>query len=215
MQYVTVLLYPDPAALHPVEAALAEDDTVHRRAIHVVKSMPDGSLAMLAEIEGDLDRYREIMAAEPTVREFAVSGAETGYCYSRVEATSLTTQLLSHTESESFVVEMPIEYTENGGQRVTIVGREADLVGGALDLPESVDIELLSTGPYRPDAAGVFADLTDRQREVLETALDLGYYETPRQATHEDIADTLDVESATVGKHLRRVEATVFEKYVR
>lgn len=69
-------------------------------------------------------------------------------------------------------------------------------------------------GPYHPEAERVFAGLTDRQQEVLETAIRLGYYETPREATHDDIAEQVDVEPSTVGKHLRHVESRVFSEYV-
>ena len=101
------------------------------------------------------------------------------------------------------------------GFLVTLVGREADFEGTDAALPDDVEVELVSTGPYSPEAEGVFADLTDRQREILETALRFGYYETPREATLEDLAPELGVEAGTVGKHLRAVESKVFAKYVR
>lgn len=49
---------------------------------------------------------------------------------------------------------------------------------------------------------------------MLEVAIRLGYYENPREATHEDIAEEVGVEAGTVGKHLRKVESHVFSKYV-
>lgn len=82
---------------------------------------------------------------------------------------------------------MPIKYTEDGGQRVTMVGNEEDLPD-AESIPDEIDMELVSTESYHPEAEGVFADLTDRQREVLEMSLRLGYYENPRGVTHEEIA---------------------------
>ncbi len=48
--------------------------------------------------------------------------------------------------------------------------------------------------------------LTDRQLTVIKTAYDLGFYEVPRQASTEDIAGALDLNSATVAEHLQRAE---------
>ncbi|MDZ5809922.1 bacterio-opsin activator domain-containing protein [Halorubrum sp. AD140] len=49
-------------------------------------------------------------------------------------------------------------------------------------------------------------DLTDRQREVLETAHDVGYYDWPREVTAEELADRFDISPATLHQHLRAAE---------
>ncbi|PSP26909.1 hypothetical protein BRC65_08945 [Halobacteriales archaeon QH_2_65_14] len=213
MRYATVIMYPDAESFHPVEHELARDPDVRRKAIHAIKLLDDGTIALLAEVEGDLDRYREIMRDAPSVRSFTVSGDESGYCYSQVEATEMTRGMLERRNEGDFVIDMPVEYTDDGGQRVTIIGKEEALMS-APELLGQVDMELVSTGQYTPDSEGVFADLTDRQREVLETALRLGYYENPREATLEDVAAELDITRTTVGQHIRAVESKVFDKYV-
>ena len=48
--------------------------------------------------------------------------------------------------------------------------------------------------------------LTEREREVLETALERGYYETPRTTTLEALGEVLNVSDVAVSKTLRRVE---------
>lgn len=48
--------------------------------------------------------------------------------------------------------------------------------------------------------------LTDRQREVIETAYRLGFYEVPREASTGDVAGELDLDPATVSEHLQRAE---------
>lgn len=48
--------------------------------------------------------------------------------------------------------------------------------------------------------------LTDREREVLETALEHGYYETPRATTLTALGEELSVSDVAVSKTLRRVE---------
>lgn len=215
MRYVEVVMHPDPELLHPIERRIAEDPALTRKAMHAFEQLDDGTIALLTEVEGDLDRYREIVADSPAVHEYAVSGDGSGFCYSRVDPTPLNERFMEQRRTAEFVLRLPIEYTEDGGRRIVLVGREEDFAGAPIDTPDGVDLELVSTGPYRPEVDHVFADLTARQREVLETALDLGYYENPREATQADVAETVGIEPGTVGQHLRNVESAVFSTYVR
>ena len=51
--------------------------------------------------------------------------------------------------------------------------------------------------------------LTDRQLEVLQTAYDMGFYEVPREATIDDIADEIGLNGGTVSEHLQRAERNI------
>ncbi|APW98437.1 bacterio-opsin activator [Halobiforma lacisalsi AJ5] len=78
------------------------------------------------------------------------------------------------------------------------------------------------------EAAGVFPDLerlgayeggshpldslTDRQLEVIRTAVDMGYYEVPREATVEEVAAELELDPSTVTEHLQRAERNVLTR---
>jgi PAS domain S-box-containing protein len=53
--------------------------------------------------------------------------------------------------------------------------------------------------------------LTDRQREVLETAHAMGYFDWPRTSSGEDVAAALDITQPTVNKHMRFGERKVFD----
>jgi len=54
-------------------------------------------------------------------------------------------------------------------------------------------------------------ELTDRQQEVLRSAYLAGYYEWPRDTTAEQLADQLDIASATLHQHLRRAERNLLD----
>ncbi|WP_135821221.1 helix-turn-helix domain-containing protein [Halostella litorea] len=56
--------------------------------------------------------------------------------------------------------------------------------------------------------------LTDRQREVLGTALRMGYFEVPRACTLADVAAALDVDKSTASGVLRRGEARVLKRFL-
>ena len=68
-----------------------------------------------------------------------------------------------------------------------------------------VNPDLRTLGEYEGDA-GPLSELTDRQREVLQTAYERGYYEVPRDASTEDVAAELDLDPSTVAEHLQRAE---------
>lgn len=57
-------------------------------------------------------------------------------------------------------------------------------------------------------------ELTDRQREVIRTAYDEGYYEVPREVTTGDIAAELDVDPSTVAEHLQRAERNLLSYHL-
>jgi len=58
---------------------------------------------------------------------------------------------------------------------------------------------------------GGLAGLTDRQRQVLEVAYRAGYFDWPRDSTAAEVAESLDIASATLHGHLRKAEAGVLE----
>ncbi|MFB6090000.1 MAG: bacterio-opsin activator domain-containing protein [Halobellus sp.] len=55
--------------------------------------------------------------------------------------------------------------------------------------------------------------LTDRQRDVIETALASGYFEWPRGSTAEEVADSLGIAAPTFHEHLRAGERKLIESF--
>ena len=55
------------------------------------------------------------------------------------------------------------------------------------------------------------AMLTERQREVLETSFELGYFEHPRTANAGEVADALGINRSTFREHLSAVERKLVE----
>jgi len=213
MRYVTLRVCPAAGAgLHPVSERIVEDSGLDPVAIHRMNDLGDGTVTLLAEVAGDADRYRAVLADSPEVREFTVVDGEgdRSFGYSRTETTDLVEHMLDRDRELEFVREMPIELTEEGCQRVTLVGTEAAFARADYGPPEGVEIEIERTGEYHPEGGRLVDALTRRQREVLEAAVAAGYYETPRQATHEEVAERLDCSPATVSEHLQKAERAVF-----
>jgi hypothetical protein len=54
--------------------------------------------------------------------------------------------------------------------------------------------------------------LTDRQREVLERAHSLGYFEYPRETNATEVAETLDIQPSTFTEHLARAQGKLLDE---
>jgi predicted DNA binding protein len=51
--------------------------------------------------------------------------------------------------------------------------------------------------------------LADKQRIVLDKAIEMGYYSRPRGCTQRDIAEVMNIKQATVSEHLQSAEAKI------
>jgi hypothetical protein len=92
------------------------------------------------------------------------------------------------------------------GVEMTVVGNQdvlAERLAAFDDAGLGLDIRRLGDydGPSTPLDA-----LTARQREVLAAAWDAGYYDVPRTATVEAVAETLGVDPSTATEHIQRAE---------
>lgn len=70
------------------------------------------------------------------------------------------------------------------------------------DLDATFDVRRL----FRAENSGEWGDagLTDAQREALVVAFDRGFFDDPRTATLEDVAEALGISSTAAGRRLRR-----------
>lgn len=77
------------------------------------------------------------------------------------------------------------------------------------------DFRLIHQGEWDPRQRLAPRDdaLTERQRETLRMAIDLGYYDAPRRCTLEDLAGTFGVSKAAVHKHLQAAEGKVLKNH--
>jgi hypothetical protein len=79
------------------------------------------------------------------------------------------------------------------------------------DVYEDVDVKrLVSSREGDGTADLVFVDrgeLTDRQREVLETAHQMGYFDHPKGANAGEVADELGITTSTFTEHLSAAQS--------
>lgn len=213
MRYVTGIIRP-VEKLHPTIPALIETPAVVPVAIHQTRLLDDGTEVTLVEVRGDLDRLDDVLSGHPPLLAHDIAGDREGVVYCHSQPHERARHLLRVKDESEVVPRMPLRFTGDGGLRVTLLGDDDRLQAAVDDLPGDLDFEVESVGDYRPDAGRLFATLTDRQQEVLRTAVRLGYYDDPRGASQRDVAESLGVAPGTVSQTLRRIEANVFSEFL-
>jgi len=162
--------------------------TVHFRAPGVtpadLAAIVDESVVVerLDSREEDTSLYRATVS-QGTVSEAVVqSGGIPQSVEMTPEETRLVVSLFPHVDARTFVDRLRERY----GAVELLARRERD--------PSRSQAEFRRLFEH---------DLTDRQFEVLRTAFEAGYFETPRESTGQDVADRLGISQPTVNHHLR------------
>ncbi|MEF8807948.1 helix-turn-helix domain-containing protein [Natronomonas sp.] len=213
MRYVKVSLIPTEGDIDPVGEEIQQEPSLTREAILHINRLNDGTVVLLTQLRGNRDAIHDILENHRAVISYNVSSLRDGLqAYIHAEPTHMAAGLLGLTQEHEFVLDTPIEYGPEGGFRVALIGQEETVRRAIEDVPEGIRVELEQLSDYDPELRELSSLLTDRQREILNTAADLGYYEVPRRATHQDIADELDLSTTTVGEHLRKIEARMLSE---
>jgi len=63
------------------------------------------------------------------------------------------------------------------------------------------------------DSMDAASGLTGRQRQIVRRAIDMGYYDTPRECTLSDLAADLGVATSTASRLLHRAEGQVMKRF--
>lgn len=106
-------------------------------------------------------------------------------------------------------VEMPFEITD-GEVRWELTTTRTRLSTLAAELEQS-DLGYMVEHIW--DSAQFDHVLTDRQQDVISTALERGYYDSPRECTQEDLATELDMAKSTCSETLHRAEERIIKQF--
>lgn len=93
--------------------------------------------------------------------------------------------------------------TVNRREYTVLFFRREDLKAMIDDFKEIGTVTLGKVTKFDESAA----KLTDRQFEVVECALNAGYFEWPRDASSDEISDALGISRATFLEHLRKAQS--------
>lgn len=210
MWCVTFQLGPRDGELHPFGAVVRDDPELSRRAVHQVDPVAEEEMAILVEFDGRAEKLRRIVDERFDAISSSVTESDDGvFVYAHFRPDEWIRQLYDVTNDYEIFVDTPMYYTEDGALEARAIGELEDIRAASLALPDGLDLNLLSTGEYRPVNEGLYERLTPRQQETLRAAVETGYYQEPRRVTYQDVADELGISAGTVGEHLRKIESTI------
>jgi predicted DNA binding protein len=202
---------PDPAVAPPAFGLLAGGDRTTESRLQDWTVTGDGAVTVLFEVEGDRAAADAVLADAPEVARYETTPIDDA-TYSLLvvfqpAAAPLVGEVFGAFVRAGMVVEKPVVYRD-GSAHATLVGDPETLQAALDSLPAVVDVAVEEIGTYRGHAAErPDGRLSDRQREALEAALALGYYDTSRTATHAEVAERLGCAPSTVSEHLKKAES--------
>ncbi len=198
--------HPTAHDLHDTKSAPTRKSILH------FNVLDDGTIVLLFRVHSDADRTRQLIEQNPNVIDYSVSDEEdgTGLVYVHSQLPGPTRGIIRPLDEHEVFFES-IEYIRADAIRVTMIGETNDVLQRALaEIPKEVNTTVERIGVYSPGTSDLSVLLTDRQREILEIAMELGYYENPRRATHGEIAECAGIDASTVSEHMRKIETHAF-----
>ncbi|WP_435364667.1 helix-turn-helix domain-containing protein [Haloarchaeobius sp. DYHT-AS-18] len=210
MRYLT-LRFPQVAVWEEDEV-LVPGLTGRRGTILNMTLRPDGTVVELCRLETSRDRLVADLESWSRAISFEVFDVDDdGQCvFAHYRPAEELRELLRIVERHCLILELPIELNADD-VTVRIAGESGVLQEAMDDIPPEVaeDVRIEQLGTYDPTIDTARSGLTDRQQTILDAAVEVGYYATPRTATIADVAEVADCAESTASEHLRKIEARV------
>lgn len=215
MRSLLLRLQFDERTIHPMHAFISADDRYGPTRLRQWNVTSRETSLMVFQVAGPREPYTAALDATPNVRSY--EAVELGLADDRFavlvedEITADVTGLFQAYADTDVVTVPPVVFNTDRSADLQLVGANVALREMVDRLPEGMqgEIRRLTTG----DAVQMSPAerLTARQRHVVEAALRAGYYDEPRDATLDDVADQVDLATGTVAEHVRKAEARLVE----
>jgi predicted DNA binding protein len=175
--------------------------------------------------DDDYDAVVDVIESHHMIDSLEVLERYDADTHGRVSATLfLRGQLTEFTPLQTLLYEgfLPIGPTtlEDGRECFDLLLDDRDELSKAIELLEeygTVSVERISEEfrreivPSHAEWQALLTAIPPRRRELLNRAVDQGYFEIPRAVTLEELADQMDITKTTASTHLRKAERQLVE----
>lgn len=211
MKRVRITIHPPAEYRPPLYEFLVGDAECVDRVQIVNWNVSSPPVGFLLRIAGDRRRFADALADRDDLSDYEILPITDGewYCFVAAEGATAGRALFENFTRGSLMTVPPIECHEGGSSTFAIIGTGADIEAAVDGVPDGVGVDVEAVGGRKVASDSVVGRLSVRQREAVGTATELGYYDVPREASHEDVAERLDCAPSTAAEHLRKAEATL------
>jgi hypothetical protein len=217
MRYLHVTLAGEEATLHPLVPTLTNEALFRdARMVNWAPSWDPPRATVLLYLDGDLMTFERVLADTDLVREYDVTsfGDGRGYAYVNSDPHPTEWKLFQIAARPGLVTASPIQYHHDGSISMRIIGPADKLQAAVAAIPAEIETTIKQVGEYDLGQAAIPPSVPPRQREALAVAYDAGYYEVPRQASRDDVADRLDCAPSTASEHLQKAERRLVRTFL-
>ncbi|WP_227134434.1 helix-turn-helix domain-containing protein [Halorubellus salinus] len=217
MKYLDVRLRLPRETMHPMLEFIADEDVVAYEELLTWNVLEERGVEYeLFYVVADREPYREQVASVDSIRWFELTpiDEDSQYLYVCQETRPEERDWRAAFASLDLLVVPPIRYQNDGSFDITLLGDGEDLRAVVDGLPDDVETTVLEVGDYDRRHPRVTSDVTDRQLEAARVAVDVGYYERPREGSLADVARELDVAESTASNLLQEAESRIMHALV-
>jgi hypothetical protein len=201
--------------IHPMYGVLTRSSFVDS-ATAIQWNYTGEALGILHFVEGEADAFEAAVREIPEVLGYELLRVEAGAFYAYVgDATTESLRDLFDRVTHEGLVVPPMVYHEDGTVSFSMFGPDAEIQAAIEAVPHPVEVTFEAVSGLAATVTAAGTRLSDRQREALDVALSLGYYEIPREGNHEDVAEAMGCAASTAAEHLRKAEAKVVRSVMR
>jgi len=212
VKYLDVRLRLPRELMRPMQEFIHDEDVVEYEELLTWNVLEDRDVEYeLFYVVADHDPYLEQLASVDSFRWFetTVIDEDSLYVYVCQESREADAAWREAFAAMEVLVVPPIKYHDDGSFDITLLGDGGNLRAVVEGLPASVETTVLEVGEYDRRHPRVTHDVTDRQLEAARVAVDVGYYEVPREGSVADVAARLGVAESTASNLLQEAQARV------
>jgi hypothetical protein len=204
------------ADVHPMYGLLSDSEDVER-ATAVQWNYTGQELGIMHHVVGNAAAFERAVEEIPQVVEYELARTAKGafYAYVRDELTAEARALFEAVATRPTVVVPPVVWEADGTVALSAFGPGAEIQATLGLVPEFLDVAVREVGGMAGLPGLHETVLSTRQREAVRAGLRLGYYEVPREVSHEAVAGALGCAPSTAAEHLRKAESKLLDSVVR
>lgn len=217
MRYLDLHISQPEWMLHPMQEFIRHGDAIEYEELRTWNLLPGREVEYeLFYVVGDLGPYRATIDDIDSVRAYTITEVddESFYVWVCQETREQDLYFREAFLDLELVTVPPIVIDDRADMHMTLVGEGENLQQLVEAIPDDIETTVEEIGEYDRRYGTLAGAMTDRQYEAVRVAVELGYYETPREATLEDVADALHCAPSTASDHLQKAEAAVLNRLV-